>query len=677
VVFEDLHWIDGETQAVLDSLIDSLGSARLVLLVNYRPEYQHAWGSKTHYSQMRLDVLPAESASELLDALLGGDPAMAPLKQLLVKRGNPFFLEETVQTLVETRALAGERGQYRLTQPVQTIQVPATVQVMLASRIDRLPPENKYLLQVASVIGKDVPFALLKAIADFPDEALSRGLGHLQAAEFLYETELYPDLEYSFKHALTHEVAYGALLSDKRRILHARIVNSIEGLHRERLGEYTERLAHHALGGELREKAVHYLRQAGLKAFERWALSEARRQFERALAVLEALPESRSTLEQAFDLRLELRPVLNQLGEIRQVLHRLREAESLADRLDDDGRRGSVCTFMTVVLMQLGELDEALVIGTRALAIAARHGDLRLRIPTTSVLVNTHYDRGDYERVVDLATGNLEALPPEWVYERFGRSAPASVYDRCWLGLSLGELGRFPEATAHEAEAIRLAEPTQHNFTLGQAYRAAGMLEILKGDWARARPLLEHAIAAVRTGNLVLLLPSTVAASAWVLAQLGEPSGAVSRLEEGEQLLGQQAISRSAGNHGWTMLSVGRACQLLGRLEEGRRIGEVAASSRAQRGAHALNLLGDIATYPDLFDAETGEGHYRKALALAEPLGMRPLVAHCHLGLGKLYRRTGKREQAQEHLTTATTMYREMGMTYWLEQAETELRQFA
>jgi tetratricopeptide (TPR) repeat protein len=257
----------------------------------------------------------------------------------------------------------------------------------------------------------------------------------------------------------------------------------------------------------------------------------------------------------------------------------------------------------------------------------------------------------------------------------FGRSAPASVYDRCWLGLSLGELGRFPEATAHEAEAIRLAEPTQHTYTLGAAYRAAGMLEILKGDWARARPLLEHAIAAVRTGNIVLLLPSTVAASAWVLAQLGEPSGAVSRLEEGEQLLGQQAISRSAGNHGWTMLSVGRACQLLGRLEEGRRIGEVAASSRAQRGfvAHALNLLGDIATHPDLFDAETGEGHYRKALALAEPLGMRPLVAHCHLGLGKLYRRTGKREQAREHLTTATTMYREMDMRFWLEQAETEM----
>ena len=192
LIFEDLHWIDGETQALLDGLVDSLGSARLLLLVNYRPEYQHAWGGKTSYSQMRLDALPAESAGELLEALLGDDPGLAPLKQRLVKRGNPFFLEESVRTLVETKALAGERGRYRLTQPVQTIQVPPTVQAMLAARIDRLSPEDKRLLQIASVVGKDVPWPLLQAIADLADDALRGGLDRLQAAEFVYETGLYP-----------------------------------------------------------------------------------------------------------------------------------------------------------------------------------------------------------------------------------------------------------------------------------------------------------------------------------------------------------------------------------------------------------------------------------------------------------------------------------------------------
>jgi class 3 adenylate cyclase/tetratricopeptide (TPR) repeat protein len=673
LIFEDLHWIDGETQALLDSLVESLGSARLLLLVNYRPEYEHAWGSKTAYSQMRLDALPAESAGELLEALLGDDPGLAPLKQLLVKRGNPFFLEETVRTLVETKALVGERGRYRLTQPVQTIQVPATVQVMLAARIDRLATEEKRLLQTASVVGKDVPFALLQAIADLPDETLRRGLDYLQAAEFLHETGLYPDLDYSFTHALTHEVAYGGLLQERRRELHARIVEAIETLHRDRLGGEIERLAHHALRGDLRDKAAHYLREAGLKASARSALEDARAWFEQALGVLEVLPESQSTLEQAFEIRLELRRVLSPLGEGRRQLELLREAETLAERLNDDRRRGRVWAFMTATHLQLAELHEAHAHGTRALGIARMLGDLELRSLTTTVLEGVHYVRGEYERVVELATDNLAALPADWIDKVFGGAASASVYDRYWLVLSLARLGRFAEAPEYEAEAIRLAESTHHALPVGLVHLAAGMLHSLKGDWAKARALLEHVIAVLRTGNVVLLLPTAVAGSALVLAQLGEAREALNRLREGEQLLEGQEARGTVGFRGWTHVSLGGACLLLGRLDEARRLGErVVESFSSQPGfaADALHLLGDIATHPDQFDAERGEAHYRQALALAEPRGMRPLVAHCHLGLGKLYRRAGKREQAREHLTSATTMYREMDMLFWLEQAE-------
>jgi class 3 adenylate cyclase/tetratricopeptide (TPR) repeat protein len=677
LIFEDLHWIDGETQTVLDALVDSLGSARLLLLVNYRPEYQHAWGSRTSYNQMRLDALSAESAGELLDALLGDDPGLVPLKQLLVKRGNPFFLEETVRTLVETKALAGERGRYRLTQPLQAIQVPATVHAMLAARIDRLAPQDKRLLQVASVVGKDVPFALLQGIADLPDEALRRGLDHLQASEFLYETGLYPDLEYSFTHALTHDVTYGGLLQDRRRELHARIVGAIETLHRERLGEHIERLAHHALRGELRAKAVHYLRQAGLKADALSAPQDALACFEQALGILEALPESPSTLEQALDIRLELRPVLSLLGEGRRTLECLREAEALAERLNDDHRRGRVCAFLTNAHNNLGELEEPLVTGTRALEIAGRLGDLRLRLLTTSYLEQAHYLRGEYEQVIELATDNLATLPADWVYEYFvGVSTPTAVWDRGWLGVSLAHLGRFAEAAAYVAEAIRLAEPTYRAFPVGVAYRAAGTLHLLKGDWAMARSPIEHGLAVARTGNAVLLLPYLVASSAWVLAELGEASEALNRLREGEQLLEHQTQRGLVDHHGWYYHLLGRACLRLGRLAEARRLGDQAVQSSPHQpgfAAHALHLLGDIATHPDRFDAERGEAHYRQALALAEPRGMRPLVAHCHLGLGKLYARTNKREQAQEHLSTATTMYREMDMRFWREQAEAEM----
>ena len=283
LVFEDLHWIDAETQALLDSLVESLPTARILLLVNYRPEYQHGWGSKTYYTQLRLDPLPPASADELLHALLGDDPSLEPLKPLLIARteGNPFFLEESVRTLVETGVLVGEPGAYRLAQALPTIQVPATVQAVLAARIDRLPPEEKRLLQTAAVIGKDVPLPLLQAIAEMPEDGAARGLAHLQAAEFLYETRLFPEREYTFKHALTHEVAYGSLLQERRRALHARIVEALEALAGDRVAEQVERLAHHALRGEVWDKALAYCHQAGAKAAHS-AYREAVTYFEQA-----------------------------------------------------------------------------------------------------------------------------------------------------------------------------------------------------------------------------------------------------------------------------------------------------------------------------------------------------------------------------------------------------------
>jgi predicted ATPase len=249
LIFEDLHWIDSETQAVLEALVESLPTSRLLLLINYRPEYQHAWGSKTYYRQLRIDALSEASAAELLTMLLGMDSSLEKLKKLLIARteGNPFFLEESVRTLVEMKTLTGEAGAYRLTSAPESLQIPATAQAMLAARIDRLEPEDKRLLQAASVVGKDVSFPLLEAIADVADQELRRQLARLQAAEFLYETRLFPELEYTFKHALTHEVAYSSLLQERRKLLHARIVGAIERSYPDRMSEHVERLAHHAV----------------------------------------------------------------------------------------------------------------------------------------------------------------------------------------------------------------------------------------------------------------------------------------------------------------------------------------------------------------------------------------------------------------------------------------------
>ena len=268
LVFEDLHWIDAETQRLLDSLVESLPTVPVLLAANFRPEYQHSWGSKTYYRQLRIDPLPPESAEALLEPLLGNDLSLHQLRRLLIERteGNPLFLEESVRSLVEMDVLIGERGAYRLGKDPIAIQVPATVQAILAARIDRLPPDDKRLLQTASVIGKDVPWALLLEVSELPEDELRRALARLQAAELVYEAKLFPDLEYTFKHALTHEVTYGSLLQDHRRALHARIVEGIERVYADRLAEHIDRLAHHVFRGEVWHKALRYLRQTSTAA---------------------------------------------------------------------------------------------------------------------------------------------------------------------------------------------------------------------------------------------------------------------------------------------------------------------------------------------------------------------------------------------------------------------------
>jgi tetratricopeptide (TPR) repeat protein len=486
LAFEDLHWIDDDTQTFLEALIDGLTRAPLLLLLTFRPEYKHPWGSRSCYTQLHLNAFQGEMNDAFLHSLIGAN--LGQLKELLPTYANPLFLEESVRSLVETNVIAGEPGNYRVVGPLREVRIPVTVQAILAARIDRLSARAKQLLQAASVVGTQVPRPILQRLVGSAEDELNRGLAELREGEFLLESRLFPDVEYAFKHALTHEVAYGSLLGEPRKTLHQRCVDAIEVLHFDRLAEHAEQLAHHTVRGELWQKAVAYLRQAGLKAATRSAPHDARSWLEQALGILEMLPQNGFALEQAFNVRLELQPVLNQLGEPRRMLERLHEAEILAEQLNDDRQRGRVCAFMATTHSLLGELDEAIATGNRARHVGECLGDLELCILATSFLGQAHYYRGEYEAVVKAATDNLAALPADWTYEYFGNVAPASVFDRAWLAMALAQLGRFSEAARFEAEAIRLAEPMQHAFTLGRAYLAAGTLHPLEGNWVKARP---------------------------------------------------------------------------------------------------------------------------------------------------------------------------------------------
>jgi class 3 adenylate cyclase/tetratricopeptide (TPR) repeat protein len=677
VVFEDLHWIDTETQALLNHLVESLPTARLLLLVNYRPEYQHGWGSKTYYTQLRLDPLPPASAEEFLAGLLGDDPSLTPLMQLLIARteGNPFFLEESVRTLMETGVLVGEPGAYRLAQALPTIQVPATVQAVLAARIDRLSSEDKRLLQTVAVIGHEVPLPLVQIIAELPEAELHRNLARLQAAEFLYETQLFPERAFTFKHALTHEVAYGSLLQERRRTLHARIVEGLERLHADRLAEQVERLAHHALRGEVWDKAVIYCRQAGAKAVARSANQEAVAYFEQALGALQHLPDSRDTREQAIDLRFDLRIALLPLGAYGRIFELLRDATAVAEALGDQRRLGLISAFLIEHFRRMGEPGRAIECGQRALTLAEACGDFAAQVMATQTLGTVYLALGDYRRAMGFLERGIASLKGELVHERFGNPYPNSVAFCTYLACCLAERGEFAAGSAHGAAAVRIAEAVDQPLSRIAAAFGVGSLHLLKGDLQRAIPILTGGLELCRVWDVRFWFPMLASPLGYAYALSGQTAEALPLLE---QSMEQVAAMNIMGGYALYVARLSEAYLLAGRLEDAipcARCALALARTHKERGheAYALRLLGEIAAQCEPLEVEQVEASYQQALALAEALGMRPLQAHCHRGLGTLYAKIGHREQAHAELSAAIDLYRTMEMPFWLPQAEAAL----
>jgi tetratricopeptide (TPR) repeat protein len=625
--------------------------------------------------------LPPESAEALLGALLGLDVSLDPVKRVLIERteGNPFFLEESVKALVETGALSGERGAYRQVRPLPTAQVPATVQAVLAARIDRLAPDDKALLQTASVIGKDVPFALLQAIADPADSELHAALARLQAAELLYEARIFPDLEYTFKHALTHDVAYGSLLQDRRRTLDGRIVETIERLYPDRLAEHIERLAHHALRGELWDRAVTYLRQGGSKAFARSANRDAVVYLERALTALSHVPETRESLEQAVDVRLALRNSLWPLGRHEPGFEHLREAERLATELADERRLGWIAAYLSEHARMTGYAPEAPAFAERALAIAEGFGDLPLRVAATYYLGTACFVAGDYRRTDEFFPKILELLEGELVRERYGMAGLPAVMSRFFWTSALIERGEFALAMVHARDGIRLAEALDHPYSLGHALLALGRLHGARGDFSHAIRLIERAFALSHEWNLAQLSPMVGDVLGYFYALSGRVGEGLALLKEALGTMDCMAMVQ------WRSPLIARLVEtylLADRPDDARALAErglTLARRHGHRGAEAcaLRLLGDVASHHDRHDMTPAEAHYSAALPLATELGMRPLVAHCHLGLGTLYSRTERRQQALEHLSIAIRLYREMDMGFWPQKAETTMAELA
>ena len=661
LLFENLQWIDAESRAFLDALIGELPGARLLLLMNYRPEFTHDWTGRPGYSELWVDPLDDGATGELLRVLLGEDRTLSPLNALLAQRsnGNPFFLEEIVRTLVETRVIVGEPGAWRLVAPVSALNVPPTVQAVLAARIDRLPLEEKLLLQQASVIGTDVPLALLEAVTESPAEAARAGLASLQAAGFILQTSMFPDLEYRFRHILTRDVAYSSLLKEQRRALHAKAVAGTETLYGERLATHLDDLAVHAVRGEVWDKAVAYNRQLGLRALERAANEEAVSCFEAALRALTQLPPTRATAEAEIDLRNALRPALLQLGRLDEVLSVSLQVEQLARQLGDDQRLAQAYTALINYHYLKGETDRTIEYSERCVALAEACEDRAIQTLARQYMGQSYHARGDYPMAERVLAQNITS---------FDRADGVTAYvSSCaWLAFSLSERGKFDAAARYAHNAQHVAEGSGHAYSQMIALTFAGLVSIRRGQAARAMLPLQRSYELCRKRHLAVWQPVSSSLLGLALARLGNEQEALRLLEDGV------AVSRELGVNAY--LSAWMVNLAEGQLAAGQRERALTtareAAQRAQdsgeRGhrAYALWLLGEM---------EQAPARSYEALALAEELGMRPLCAHIQRDLGHRMLALGQPERAEEHLRSASELFSEMNMSPWFERSSAGL----
>ncbi len=658
LVFEDLHWIDSETQTFLDSLVESLPTARLLLLVNYRPEYRHTWGGKTYYTQCRIDTLPPESAEELLATLLGENAGLGPLKRMLIARteGNPFFLEESVRTLVEIGALTGAPGACRVTKGVEPLQVPATVQGVLAARIDRLAIEDKELLQTSAVIGKDLPYALLQVIADLPEEDLRCGLANLQTAEFLYETRLFPDLEYTFKHALTREVAYGSLLQERRQACHQRIAEAMESIYAGRLAEQSERLAHHCTEAGLAEQAVGYWHQAGQRAIERSANTDAIAHLTKGLELLDTLPGTAERSQRELTLQIALGVPLQAVKgpaspEVERAYSRARE---LCRQAKHAPELFPALWGLWRFHVARAKLPAARELAEELLNLAQRQQDAALVLQSHHALWATLLVLGEFAS----ALKHIEQGTALYSRQQYHTQAYLfGGHDPCVCGqghaaIALWLLG-FPDQALDRSRAgLTLAEELSHPVSLAHALSYALQIHLCRREARAIQEPAETLLALASEQNFVEYLALGTFMQGWAQTQHGQNEAGVAAMHQG--IAARRATGREAEESNLNIV-LAEALGKTGSAEEGLRLLNQALAVGADSGrtdweAELHRLTGEILLCQSAGKRAEAEASYNQAIAVARRQQAKSLELRAATSLARLWQGQRKHAEARELL---------------------------
>ena len=615
LVVEDLHWLDAASRRVVERLVETLPTARILLLVNYRPGFAHEWGDLSFYRQIHVAPFSAPASAEFVDRLVGDDVSLHSFRQRLIDDtgGNPFFIEECVRAL-----------RLRTNRDLARFAVPETVQAVIAARIDQLEPVEKRVLQIAAVIGNDVSYAVLSSVGEFSQETLRRALRRLQAAEFLYETDLSASGSYRFKHALTNEVAYATLLQQTRRELHGRIVAAMERTYAGRLDEQIDALAYHSVRAALLESAAAYCARAGLKALAQGANRTAAGYFGEALSALTDLPPSAERAAQESDLRFEMRNTLFVLGERDAIWEHLRRAEALAERIDDPVRRGYAALQIGAWFWQEGQPGEACAAGERALAIAQEHGDQILTALARYRIGLGHHASGSYREATEnllRATSLLDERGERTLVALGGYPYAFCCSFLCW---SLAELGEFEAAESWGRRGWQLAADGNHAYSQTVVAFGLGQCYVLQGRFDEALPILEKGFEQCQIAEVR-------AAVAWVGSLLGVTLVATGQTERGFRLLREAVTNDSKQlslHRALVELRLAKACLIVHDTHEASLAAHRAYALALEHGeranaAWAELLLADVAR-------DNGEcaalEHYDRAIASASELALAPLL---------------------------------------------------
>lgn len=660
---EDLHWIDKSSEEFLGYLIDGLANTRILLLLLYRPEYTHPWGSKSHYTEVGLSQLSSLTSAELVSAVLGGGLVVPELKEFILSRagGNPLFVEELTLSLLENGSIQKKDREYFLSSKASEIEIPNTIQGIIAARIDRVENSLKRIMQVASVIGREFAFRILQSIMGMREE-LKSSLLNLQGLEFISEKRLFPELEYIFKHALIQEVAYNSLLQKRKKELHEKIGKTIEGLYPERIEEYYALLAYHYAHSDNKEKAFEYLDLANQKAVKVSAMSEAKSHLVKAMDLLDILPDTETNRRKRISMLANQYFVFLLLLKLPEYYELLSRYETIATMVDDPGLLGAFYAPMGRCEYSFGHLDKAIETASKAIELCETAGNAEGAGMAYLVLQWSHIYKGEYDQALALREVILNMMDqlasPRW--QVWGLVSPSWAYF---------QLGRWDEAVEAALKALNVAEDVSNDSLISFAGWALTWAYTLKGDLVRAKQYGEMAVQKAPTpGDRAWA--QVFLASAWCRA--GEP-------DRGAEVLAKiSSVLRTA--HFMiglvpTLLYLGEGYILAGEpdkatktLDECIRIAE-RCGMRYYIGS-AQRLLGEVALQSKQGLAEP---YFQKSIAVCQEIEAQNEFALACAGYGRLLKQEGKTVEARMALTKALETFEHLGTLIEPEKVREEL----